>query len=173
MSFTVMRPRSSQSPLIDEHALEAMAVHERACASSRLAPSFTVTSLSRGVMMFFTGWSRLSSKRRSRLVTMPTTRLPSSTGRPEMRCLRVSSSTSRTVIVGGMVIGSFTTPLSKRLTFATSAACAAGVMFLWTMPMPPSCASAIARRDSVTVSMAADSSGMFSWIDAGEAGGEA
>ncbi|MND04238.1 hypothetical protein D3C83_244210 [compost metagenome] len=62
-----------------------------ALASSREAPSLTVTSFSRGVMMFFTGWSRLSSKRRSRLVTMPTTRLPSRTGRPEMRCLRVIS----------------------------------------------------------------------------------
>ena len=72
-----------------------------------------------------------------------------------------------------MVIGSFTTPLSKRLTFATSAACALGDMFLWTMPMPPSWAMAIARRASVTVSIAADSSGMFSVIDAGEAGGEA
>jgi hypothetical protein len=87
-------------------------------------------------MMFFTGWSRLSSKRRSRLVTMPTTRWPSSTGSPEMRCLRVSSATSRTVISGEMVIGSFTTPLSKRLAFETSAACSCGDMFLWMMPMP-------------------------------------
>ena len=54
---------------------------------------------------------------------MPTTRLPSTTGSPEMRCRRVSASTSRTDIVGGIVIGSLTTPLSKRLTFATSAAC--------------------------------------------------
>ena len=45
-----------------------------------------------------------------------------------------------------------------------------GVMFLCTMPMPPSCASAIAKRASVTVSIAADSSGIFremlrvSWV---------
>ena len=38
-------------------------------------------------------------------------------------------------------------------------------MFLWTMPMPPSWASAMASRASVTVSMAAESSGRFSWID--------
>ena len=74
-------------------------------------------------MMLATGWSRLVSKRRSRLVTMPTTRLPSTTGSPEIRCCCVSASTSRTDIVGGIVIGSLTTPLSKRLTFATSAAC--------------------------------------------------
>ena len=49
-----------------------------------------------------------------------------------MRCCCVSASTSRTDIVGGIVIGSLTTPLSKRLTFATSAACLAGGMFLWT-----------------------------------------
>ena len=86
-------------------------------------PSGTVTSRSPLVMMFATGWSRLVSKRRSRLVTMPTTRLPSTTGSPEIRCCWVSASTSRTDIVGGIVIGSLTTPLSKRLTFATSAAC--------------------------------------------------
>ncbi len=164
MSFTVMSPRSSQSPLITSTRSRRWRCM-RALASSSAAPSFTVTSLSRGVMMFFTGWSRLVSKRRSRLVTMPTTRWPSSTGRPEMWWRRVISNTSRTVMVGVTVMGSFTTPLSKRLTFATSAACSAGAMFLCTMPMPPSCASAIARRDSVTVSMAAESSGMLSWID--------
>jgi hypothetical protein len=35
-------------------------------------------------------------------------------------------------------------------------------MFLWTMPMPPSWAMAMARRASVTVSMAADMSGILS-----------
>ena len=125
-------------------------------------------------MMFFTGWSRFVSKRRSRLVTMPTTRLPSSTGRPgdavlarELDALRARSWS------GAIVIGSFTTPLSKRLTFATSAAWAAGDMFLWTMPMPPSCARAMARRDSVTVSMAADSERDVQLDRAGEAGFEA
>ena len=78
--------------------------------------------------------------------------------------VRIRLSTSRTVMPGAMVIGSFTTPLSKRLTLETSAAWARGAMFLWTMPMPPSCARAIARRASVTVSMAADTSGMLSWM---------
>ena len=35
-------------------------------------------------------------------------------------------------------------------------------MFLWMMPMPPSCAMVIASRASVTVSIAADTNGMLS-----------
>ena len=50
----------------------------------------------------------------------------------------------------GTVIGSLTTPLSKRLTLATSAAWAFRGMFLCTMPIPPSWAMAMARRASVT-----------------------
>ena len=63
---------------------------------------------------------------------------------------------------GGIVIGSRTTPDSKRLTLATSRACSLAVRFLWMMPMPPSCAIAIASLASVTVSIAADTSGMLS-----------
>ena len=133
-----------------------------AIASSRLAPSRTVISFLCGVMMALTGWSSCVSKRRSRFVTMPTTLPFFTTGKPEILCCCCSAMTSLTLISGGMVIGSRTTPDSKRLTLATSAACAWAVMFLWTMPMPPSCAMAIARRASVTVSMAAETSGMFS-----------
>ena len=79
-----------------------------------------------------------------------------------MRCWCVSASTSRTDIEGGIVIGSFTTPLSKRLTLATSAAWRAGDMFLCTTPSPPSCAMAMASRASVTVSIAAETTGMLS-----------
>src|SRR6185503_15616391 len=70
--------------------------------------------------------------------------------------------TWRTRMSGAMVIGSRSTPDSKRLTLATSAACSFGEKFLWMMPIPPSCAIAIARRASVTVSMAADTRGMLS-----------
>ena len=45
-------------------------------------------------------------------------------------------------------------------------------MFLWMTPMPPSCAMAMAMRASVTVSMAADSSGMLSRMFAGQPGGQ-
>ena len=61
-------------------------------------------------MISFTGASRRVSKRRSRLVTMPTTRLPCRTGKPEMPCDLASSITSRTVMSGVIVIGSRSTP---------------------------------------------------------------
>jgi hypothetical protein len=61
---------------------------------------------------------------------MPTTLPALTTGKPEMRCSRCSAMTSRTVISGVTVIGSRSTPDSKRFTLATSAACACGVKFL-------------------------------------------
>src|SRR5437867_11109175 len=95
---------------------------------------------------------------------MPTSFRPSTTGNPENLYFCVMAITSRTDMVGGIVIGSLTTPLSKRFTLATSAACLAGGIFLCTKPKPPSWAMAMAKRLSVTVSIAADSSGMFSAI---------
>ena len=92
---------------------------------------------------------------------MPTTFVPSTTGNPEILCKRVSAKTSRTVMCGWMVTGSLTTPDSKRLTRETWIACISAVMFLWIMPMPPSCASAMASGASVTVSIAADTTGML------------
>ncbi len=65
------------------------------------------------------------------------------------------------LMVGGTVIGSLITPLSNFLTRPTSRACASMVMLLWMIPMPPSCAMVIARRASVTVSMAAEIRGTF------------
>ena len=59
-----------------------------------------------------------------------------------------------------MVIGSRTTPASKRFTCDTSRACSLAVKFLWIMPMPPSCAMAIASLASVTVSIAAETNGI-------------
>ena len=92
---------------------------------------------------------------------MPTTRLPSSTGRPEILWVRVSESHiadghrrrdgDRILEHAGF----------EALDLETSAACRRGLKFLCTMPMPPSCANAMARRVSVTVSMAADTSGRF------------
>src|SRR5690554_7069234 len=76
----------------------------------------------------------------------------------------VSSNSWATVASASMVIGSLTTPDSNFLTLRTSLACCSMVMFLWMMPMPPSWAMAMARRASVTVSMAADTSGMLSSI---------
>src|SRR5712692_3261422 len=52
-------------------------------------------------------------------------------------------------------------PDSERLTLSTSAACASIERFLWMTPSPPCWAIAIARRDSVTVSIAAEMIGIF------------
>ena len=57
------------------------------------------------------------------------------------------------------MIGLTIMPLSDRLTRSTSDACSSSDRFLWMMPMPPCCAIAMASRDSVTVSIAALSSG--------------
>ena len=55
-------------------------------------------------------------------------------------------------------------PLSNFFTRRTCAACSAMVKFLWITPMPPCCAMAMAIAASVTVSIAAETSGMFSEI---------
>src|SRR5579872_3965572 len=60
-----------------------------------------------------------------------------------------------------MVTGSTIMPLSERFTRSTSSACLSMDMLRWMMPMPPCCASAMARWDSVTVSMAELTTGMF------------
>src|SRR3569833_2012717 len=95
---------------------------------------------------------------------MPTRSSPCTTGTPEMLCLRVSSRTRRMVVSGVTVMGSMMTPASYFLTRLTCSACSWADIFLWMMPMPPSCARAMARRASVTVSIAADTSGMLSDI---------
>ena len=139
--------------------------------SSLGAFSRTVIKRSFGVITVETGASSFSSKRRSRCVTMPTTFFPITTGMPEIPRERVSSSTWRIVMSGDTVIGSLITPLSNFLTRATSSACASIDMFLWMMPSPPSCAMVMASRASVTVSMAAESSGtlrrmrLVSWVE--------
>ena len=73
------------------------------------------------------------------------------TGKPETRCLRISSRARPMESPGPSVIGSRMMPLAERLTLVTSRACASGERFLWMIPMPPSWASAIARSDSVTL----------------------
>ena len=55
-------------------------------------------------------------------------------------------------------------PDCERFTLSISVACWSGAMLRWMMPMPPSRARAIARRASLTVSIAAEISGIFSRI---------
>ena len=87
-----------------------------------------------------------------------------------MRCVVISARASASVWSGWMVSGLTTIPDSNFLTCRTCAACSSGVRFLWITPMPPSCAMAIAMSLSVTVSIAAEISGTFSQMLAGEAG---
>jgi hypothetical protein len=87
---------------------------------------------------------------------------PSTIGTPEILNRRMSWYASRSGRSGPSVIGLRIIPLSLRLTRSTSAACRSTVMFLWSTPMPPARAIAMAISASVTVSMAAETSGMLS-----------
>ena len=70
----------------------------------------------------------------------------------------------------GSVTGSVIIPLWLRLTFCTSAAWSAIDRLRWITPMPPSRAMAIAMRASVTLSIAADTSGTASSMSAAKRG---
>ncbi len=69
-----------------------------------------------------------------------------------------------------MVTGLTTMPDSNFFTERTWATCSSIVRFLWITPMPPCWAMAIAIGPSLTVSIAAASSGMFSADAARQAG---
>ena len=108
-----------------------------------------------------------SQKRMSRLVRMPTRRPSGSViGTPEnlKRCIRSSASCSSAV--GARVTGSVIMPDCDRLTFWTSDAWSPIDMLRWITPMPPWRAMATAIRPSVTLSIAADTSGTASWMSA-------
>ncbi len=109
MSLTVNSPRSSKSsPTTSTRSSLCLCISALASASE--APSRTVISRSRGVMISRTGASMRVSKRRSRPLTMPTTVPFSTTGKPEMPCWRDRAMTWRTGTSGVMVIGSRSTP---------------------------------------------------------------
>ena len=117
-----------------------------------------------------TFWFRSLAKRTSRLVRMPTRRCgglpsPSTTGIPLIWCAFISSSASPSVRSGVMVSGFTTMPDSYFFTRLISAACDSMLIFLWMTPMPPAWAMAMASLCSVTVSIAAETSGMFREID--------
>ena len=127
----------------------------------------TVIRFSR-VISSYTFCSGLEAKRTSRLVRMPTRRpglpLPSTTGMPEMRLAFMTASASASVASGPIVNGFTTMPDSNFLTCRTSSACCSGERLRWMTPRPPACAMAMARRASVTVSMADEMIGMLSSI---------
>ena len=68
---------------------------------------------------------------------------------------------SLTLLFNGSVTGSIIIPLSARLTLRICLACSSIVIFLWSTPIPPSRAIAIAIAASVTVSIAAEIMGTF------------
>ena len=164
MSLTVMRPRSTPA----ESTTGSFSMRCRArmrSASSRSVPTGAVTSRSL-VMTSRIGWSRLRSNWRSRLVMMPTSFPDSSTmGTPEIRYRAIDDAASRSGRSGVRVTGLRIIPLSLRFTRSTSAACFSTGMFLWMTPMPPARAMAMAICASVTVSIAAETSGMLSGIE--------
>ncbi len=82
-------------------------------------------------------------------------------GTPPMWCSFMMLRAVPTVSSGGSVMGSVMMPFSLRLTLSTSRACRCSGMFRWMMPMPPSCASAMASSLSVTVSIGEETMGMF------------
>ena len=111
--------------------------------------------------------SEPSQKRMSRLVRMPTSRPSTSViGTPENLKRFISSSAWNSSAVFGSVTGSEIIPLWLRLTFCTSAAWSAIGMLRWITPMPPLRAMAIAIRASVTLSIAAETSGTASTMSA-------
>jgi len=89
-----------------------------ASACSSVVPTGTVTRFSL-VMTSEMGRSKRFSKRRSRLVRMPTSLPPLVTGTPEMRNRLMSSQAAEMGWSGPMVMGSTIMPLSLRLTRST------------------------------------------------------
>ena len=132
-------------------------------ASSSVTPSLAVTRPSE-VMDSFIFLEKSVSNFKSRLVMIPTSFLPSVIGTPEMRYFAINSLASANVCSGDKENGSVMTPFSERFTLSTSSACSSIDMFLWMTPIPPCLDMAIAIRCSVTVSIPALMSGMFSLI---------
>ena len=81
-----------------------------------------------------------------------------------MLCSFIHNLASPTVEERERVTGSMIIPLSARFTLRTCWACSSIVIFLWSTPIPPSRAIAIAIADSVTVSIAAETIGTFKGI---------
>ena len=162
-SLTVMRPRRRPVPSTSG-SFSTLCRRSSAIAPSGAMPTGAVTSGIR--VMTSPTWRLMSvSNRRSRLVTMPTSRPSSSTtGRPEMWYRAQRASTSARVASVVVVTGCVTMPASDRLTRSTCWACSPTDRFRCSTPRPPWRAIAMAMRASVTVSMAADRSGTLTSI---------
>jgi hypothetical protein len=143
-----------------------------ASASSRVVPTGAVMSRS-PVMTAWMGRSRSVSNCRSRFVTIPTSRpVLLHDGDATDGEAGHEAWASRRVARGPRVMGFRIIPLSERLTRSTSPACMLDGHVLVDDPDPPSRAMAMAMRASVTVSMAAEISGICRGIDSGEEGAD-
>ena len=160
MSLTVIRP-TQRNASSTTSSFSIRCWWSRRSASSRSQPSVTVIRFW-WVISSATVWRWSRAKRTSRLVRMPTSfSLPgSTTGMPLIRCCCISSMASASVAPGLIVTGLMTMPDSYFFTVRTAAACSSMLRFLCTTPMPPACAMVMAMGASVTVSMAADISGI-------------
>src|SRR5881409_835564 len=159
MSLIVIRPLSSKRSLTTRSfSIRCWCRISRALSSD--VPSGAVMRFSR-VMTWEILRSMRVSKRRSRLVTMPTSLPFLVTGMPEIRYCSMILCASRMVWSGEMVTWFRIMPLSDFLTLSTSAAWSVGESTRWMIPTPPSRAIAMASRASVTVSMAALTIGML------------
>ena len=160
-SLTVISP-ASRPAASTSGSFSILCCARMATASSGSMPSgavisgaFVMTSRTSVVAV-----SNDETNRMSRLVMMPTSLpSPSTTGRPETRNCPHSASTSATVASGVVVTGFEIMPDSERLTLSTCAAWSSIERLRCSTPRPPWRAIAIAMRDSVTVSIADDSSG--------------
>ena len=133
-------------------------------------PSGAVTKFSLVItsLTFFDFWF---SKRRSRLVKIPANRCSLSTiGIPPILFSFINCMASPIVDSIERVTGSSIIPLSLLFTLSTCSAWRSMLIFLCRIPIPPSLAKAIANAASVTVSIAAESIGIFrrivfvSWV---------
>ena len=133
-------------------------------ASSAVIGSSTVTTSD--VIMSFTVLSTpfFNTGLISLLEMIPIISSLSTTGRPLINSSFIFAWTSAIVESGVIVITSRIVKSSADLTFLTSSTCFSWVIFLWITPTPPSCAIAIAKSDSVTVSIAALKIGIFNLI---------
>mmetsp|Transcript_39 Transcript_39/g.85 ORF Transcript_39/g.85 Transcript_39/m.85 type:complete len:267 (-) Transcript_39:3-803(-) len=137
-------------------------------AASRETPSGAVTTSSTLVITLDTFAVLSSTKSVSRLVTRPRSLEPITpsdvTGKLVKPHFTLSFASSESVISAFTQIGSVMKPLLYFFTFVTSATWSGMGRFGWMMPMPPSSASPMAIRDSVTVSMGLETIGVFNRI---------
>ncbi|OQA07627.1 MAG: hypothetical protein BWY65_01813 [Firmicutes bacterium ADurb.Bin373] len=161
ISFIVISPRSiNLSSTIGSFSI--LYFFRISFAWSTVVPCGAVTRFS-FVITSSTFLVKSRSKRRSRLVRIPTSFPFTVIGTPDIRYLSINTRASLTRLSGERKIGSDMMPCSERLTRSTSSDWRSIGIFLWITPIPPSRAIAIAILDSVTVSMPALISGIFSF----------